>query len=57
MEIKQTVGINTVKAYVAAIIDLWSFQKSAGLIPLNKDANEVPELVRFFDQDCWSGDC
>jgi hypothetical protein len=24
-------GISTVKAYVAAVVDLWSFQKSKGL--------------------------
>lgn len=28
---KQTLGISTGKAYVAAIVDLWSFQKSKGL--------------------------
>jgi len=28
---RQTLGISAVKAYVAAIVDLWSFQKSKGL--------------------------
>jgi hypothetical protein len=29
--IKQTLGTSSVKGYVAAIIDLWSFQKSKGM--------------------------
>ena len=31
--VQQTLGISAVKAYVAAVIDLWSFQKSKGLNP------------------------
>ena len=31
--VRQTLGVSAVKAYVAAIIDLWSFQKSKGLNP------------------------
>ena len=31
--IKQTLGIHAVKAYVSAIVDLWSFQRSKGLNP------------------------
>ena len=31
--VRQTLGISAVKAYVAAIVDLWSFQKSKGLNP------------------------
>jgi len=30
---RQTLGISAVKGYVAAIVDLWSFQKSKGLNP------------------------
>jgi hypothetical protein len=29
--VRQTLGISAVKGYVAAIVDLWSFQKSKGL--------------------------
>lgn len=28
---KQTLGISVTKGYVAAIVDLWSFQKSKGI--------------------------
>ena len=31
--VRQTLGINAVKAYVAAIVDLWSFQERKGLNP------------------------
>jgi hypothetical protein len=31
--VRQTLGINAVKTYVAAIVDLWSFQESKGLNP------------------------
>ena len=31
--VKQTLGISAVKTYVAAIVDLWAFQKSKGLNP------------------------
>jgi hypothetical protein len=31
--IRQTLGISTVKSYVAAIADLWLFQKSKGINP------------------------
>ena len=31
--IRQTLGISAVKAYIAAIVDLWSFQKSQGINP------------------------
>ena len=31
--VRQTLGISAVKAYVAAVVDLWSFQKSKGLNP------------------------
>jgi len=29
--IKQTLGISSIKGYIAAVIDLWSFQKSKGI--------------------------
>jgi len=29
--VKQTLGISAIKGYVAAIVDLWSFQKSKGI--------------------------
>ncbi|KAF2178737.1 hypothetical protein K469DRAFT_802592, partial [Zopfia rhizophila CBS 207.26] len=29
--VRQTLGISTVKGYIAAIVDLWSFQKSKGM--------------------------
>src|SRR5205085_613354 len=29
--IRQTLGISAVKSYIAAIVDLWSFQKSKGI--------------------------
>jgi hypothetical protein len=29
--VKQTLGISAVKGYVAAIVDLWSFQRSKGI--------------------------
>jgi hypothetical protein len=39
--VRQTLGISAVKAYVAAIIDLWSFQKSKGLNPHTNPCGEA----------------
>jgi hypothetical protein len=41
---KQTLGVSTVKAYVAAMVDLWSFQKSKGL---NMHPNPRGEALNF----------
>jgi hypothetical protein len=40
--VRQTLGISAVKGYVAAIVDLWSFQKSKGL---NSHANPRGEAL------------
>jgi hypothetical protein len=39
--VRQTLGISAVKAYVAAIVDLWSFQKSKGLNPHTNPRGEA----------------
>src|SRR5271156_6151700 len=31
--IRQTLGMSAIRSYVAAIVDLWSFQKSQGINP------------------------
>jgi hypothetical protein len=40
-QVRQTLGMSVVKAYVAAIVDLWSFQKSKGLNPHGEALNGV----------------
>jgi hypothetical protein len=41
--VRQALGISVVKGYVAAIVDLWSFQKSKGL---NSHSNPRSEHQR-----------
>jgi hypothetical protein len=38
--VKQTLGISAIKGYVAAITDLWSFQKSKGINPHSNSRGE-----------------
>jgi hypothetical protein len=39
--IKQTLGISAIKLYVAAIVDVWSFQKSQGINPYPSPRGEA----------------
>ena len=49
--IRQTLGISAVKAYIASIVDLWSFQKSQGINPHPTPRGEaLSGLLRAYER-------